>query len=303
MAHAQSRGYIFQTKWSYIFQTLDLHTGYHHIPLDKSSIPKTAFNSPFGKYEYIKVSFGLAQALAYFQELMTGILKDFPFAIAYLDDIIIFNKTPQEHLSHSCMVFEKLRTASLSMKKSKCNFFLKEIQYLGHILSATGIRPLPSKTHAIQHMTPPTMPKQVRDFLRLVGYYRKFIKGFTKIAKLLTLLTRQQVKFEWTPEHQAAFVHLKDAIVQAPILHYPNPNKTYIVYTDASDDACGAQLSQEHDGTEFPIAFLSHIFSETQHKWSTTKQEAFGVYYTITKWNYYLQGANIIVWNDHKPLA
>ena len=152
-------------------------------------------------------------------------------------------------------------------------------------------------------MNPPTTSKQVRAFLGLVGYYRKFIKGCTKIAKLLTLLTRQQVKFEWTPEHQAAFVHLKDAILQAPILHYPNPNKTYIVYTDASDDACGAQLSQEHDGTEFPLAFLSHTFSETQCKWSTTKQEAFGVYYVITKWNYYLQGANVIVWNDHKPLA
>ena len=171
---------------------------------------------------------------------------------------------------------------------------------MGHILSTTGIGPLPSKTHAIQHMNPPTMPKQVRAFLGLVGYYRKFIKGFAKIAKPLTLLTRQQVKFDWAPEHQAAFIHLKDAIVQAPILHYPNPNKTYIVYTDSSDDACGAQLSQEHDGTKFPIAFLSHIFSKTQHKWSTTKQEAFGVYYVITKWNYYLQGANII---DHKPLA
>ena len=120
------------------FTTLDLHAGYHHIPLDKSSIPKTAFNSPFGKYEYIKVPFGLAQALAYFQELMTGILKDFPFAMAYLDDIIIFSKMPQEHISYICMVFEKLRTDNVSMKKSKCNFFLKEIQYLGHILSATG---------------------------------------------------------------------------------------------------------------------------------------------------------------------
>ena len=152
-------------------------------------------------------------------------------------------------------------------------------------------------------MNPPTIPKQVRAFLGLVGYYRKFIKGFAKIAKLLTLLTRQQVKLEWTSENQAAFVQLKDAIVQAPILHYPNPNKTYIVYTDTSDDASGAQLSQEHDGTEFPIAFLSHTFSEMQHKWSTTEQEAFGVYYTITKWTYYLQGANIIVQNEHNPLA
>ena len=152
-------------------------------------------------------------------------------------------------------------------------------------------------------MNPPTSPKQVRAFLGLVGYYRKFIKNFAKIAKPLTLLTRQQVKFEWTPNHQTAFEHLKNAIVQAPILHYPHPNKTYIVYTDASDDACGAQLSQNHNGTEFPVAFLSHTFSETQQKWSTTEQEAFGVYYAITKWNYYLQGANIIVRNNHKPLA
>ena len=157
--------------------------------------------------------------------------------------------------------------------------------------------------HAIQHMNPPTTLKQVRAFLGLLGYYRKFIKGFAKIAKLLTLLTRQQAKFDWTLEHQEAFITLKEAIVQAPILHYPNPNKTYIIYTDASDNACGAQLSQEHDGTKFPVAFLSHTFSETQCKWSTTEQEAFGVYYAITKWNQYLQGANIIVWNDHKPLA
>ena len=234
------------------FTTLDLHAGYHHIPLDRSSIPKTEFSLPFGKYEYVKVPFGLVQASAYFQELMTGILKDFPFAIAYLDDIIIFSKTPQEHLSHICMVFEKLKSANLSMKKSKCSFFSKEIQYLDHILSATGIQPLPSTTHAIQKMNPPTTPKQVRAFLGLVGYYRKFMRGFTKIAKPLTLLTRQQVKFDWTPEHQEPFIHLKEAIVQAPILHYPNPNKTYIVYTDASNDACRAQLSQEHNGTEFP---------------------------------------------------
>ena len=221
----------------------------------------------------MKVPFGLAQAPAYFQELMTGILKAFPFTIAYLDDIIIFSRTPQEHILHIHMVFEKLRSANFSMKKSKCSFFSKEIQYLGHILSATGIQPLPAKTHAI--------------------HYRKFIKGFAKIAKPLTLLTRQQAKFDWTSEHHATFLHLKEAIVQAPILHYPTPEKTYIVYMEASDDACGAQLSQVHNGTEFPVAFLSHTFTETQQKWSTTEQEAYGIYYAVTKWNYYLQGADI----------
>ena len=143
------------------FTTLDLHTGYHHIPLIKTSISKMAFNSPFGKYEYIKVPFGLAQAQAYFQELMTGILWDFSFMIVYLDNIIIFSKTPQEHLSHIRKVFKKLMSAQLSMKMSKCNFFSKEIHYLGHNLSTTGIQPLPSKTHAIQYMQPTTMPKQV----------------------------------------------------------------------------------------------------------------------------------------------
>ena len=158
------------------FSTLDLRAGYHHIPLEKSLIPKTAFNSPFAKYEYVNIPFGLAQAPAYFQELMTRIVKDFDFAIACLDDIIIFSKTAEEHLSHIRKVFGKLRSAKLSMKLSKCHFFYKEIQYLGHILNTKGICPLPSKIQAIQKMHPPTTPKQVHAFLGLVGYYRKFIK-------------------------------------------------------------------------------------------------------------------------------
>ena len=132
------------------FITLDLRAGYYHIPLDKSSIPKTAFNSPFRKYEYIKVPFGLVQVPAYFQELMTGILKDFNFAITYLEEIIIFSKTPEEHLSHIRKVFEKLCSAKCSMKLSKGHFFSKEIQYLGHILITKGIHPLRLKMQAIQ---------------------------------------------------------------------------------------------------------------------------------------------------------
>ena len=214
---------------------------------------------------------------------MTGILKDFNFAIVYLDDIIIFIKTEEEHLDHIKHIFKKLRSAHLSMKLSKCHFFMREIQYLGHILSTKGIKPLPLKIQAIKNMHPPKMPKQVNAFLGLVRYYRKFIGNFAKIAKHLTLLTHQQAKFSWTPTHHNAFLTLKESVIQAPILHYPNPRKCYIVYTDASDDACGAQLSQEHDGTEFPIAFLSYTFTDTQRKWSTTEQEAYSVYYTVMK--------------------
>ena len=200
------------------FSTLDLRAGYHHIRLTTDSIPKTAFTSLFGKYEYVKVPFGLAQAPAYFQELMTGVLKDLPFAMAYLDDIIIYSSTPEEHLQHIKTVFKKLRHAKLSMKLSKCHFFTKEIQYLGHILGMEGIKPVPAKTEAIKAMHPPVNPKQVHAFLGLVGYYSKFIKNFAKIAKPLTILTHMDIKFKWTETHHCSFMKLKDAIIQAPIL-------------------------------------------------------------------------------------
>ena len=131
------------------------------------------------------------------------------------------------------------------------SLFMKEIQYLGHILSTKGIKPLPSKTKAIQNRHPPKMPKQVHAFLGLISYYRKFIKNFPRIAKPLTLLTCQQAKFEWTPIQHNAFLMLKESIIQAPILHYPNLMKHYIIYTKASDDAFQTQLSQEHDDKEF----------------------------------------------------
>ena len=174
------------------FSTLDLRAGYHHIGLTTDSIPKTAFTSLFGKYEYVKVPFGLAQAPAYFQELMTGALKDLPFAMAYLDDIIIYSSTPEEHLG------------------------------------VEGIKPVPAKTEAIKAMHPPVNPKQVDAFLRLVGYYRKFIENFAKIAKPLTVLTPMDVNFKWMETHRYAFMKLKDAIIQAPILRYPDTTKPYI---------------------------------------------------------------------------
>ena len=285
------------------FSTLDLRAGYHHIGLTTQSIPKTVFTSPFGKYEYVKVPFGLAQAPAYFQELMTGVQKDLLFAMAYLDNIIIYSSTPEEHLEHIKTVFEKLRHTKLSMKLSKCHFFAKEIQYLGHILGVEGIKLVPAKTEAIKAMYSPVNPKQVCAFLGLVGYYRKFIKNFAKIVKPLTMLTQMDVKFEWKETHHCAFMKLKEAIIQAPILQYPDTTKPYIVYTDASDNTCEAQLSQIHNGAEFLVAFLPHTFTDTQRRWSTPEQEAYGIYFTVKKWNYYLQGADIIVRNDHKPLA
>ena len=223
--------------------------------------------------------------------------------MAYLDDIIIYSSTLEEHLQHIRTVFKKLCHAKLSMKLSKCHFFTKEIQYLRHILGVEGIRPVSAKTEAIMAMHPPVNPKQVHAFLGLVGYYSKFIKNFAKIAEPLTVLTHMDVKFEWKETHCCAFMKLKDAIIQASILRYLDTTKPYIMYTDASDNACGAQLSQMHKEAKFPVAFLSHTFTDTQRRWSTPEQEAYGIYFAIKKWNYYLQGADIIVRNNHKPLA
>ena len=163
------------------FSALDLHTGYHHIPIDEDFMPKTAFTYSFGKYEYLKVPFGFAQAPVYFHKLMNKVLKGLPFTIAYLDDIIIYSKTAQEHLDHLQQVFHKLHDAKLSMKLSKCHFFAKEIQYLGHVLSTTGMQSLPSKMAANKLMKPPKNAKQVRAFLG------QFIKNFAEIAKCLSL--------------------------------------------------------------------------------------------------------------------
>ena len=164
---------------------------------------------------------------------MNKVLNDLPFGIAYLDNIIIYSKTAKEHLQQ---VFHKLCDAELTVKLSKCHFFTKEIQYLGHFLSSTGIKPLPSKTAAIKLMNPPKNAEQVRVFLGLVGYYCKFIKNFACIAKSLTALTCHDAKFAWTSSHLTSFNTLKGALLEAHILHYPDPSNCYIMFMDA----CGA---------------------------------------------------------------
>ena len=213
---------------------------------------------------------------------MTDILKDFPFAIAYLDYIIIFSKTPR-NTSHTSEWYSRNSNQQTSPRRKASAVFSPR-----NSVSRTHPQCYRHQTITCQntcHITHATTndTKTGQSFPWFGRILQKIHQGICKIAKPLTLLTRQQVKFDWIPDHHTAFLHLKEAIVQEPILHYPNPDKRYIVYTDASDDTCRAQLSQEHNGTELPIAFLSHTFTETQQKWSTTEQEAYSISYTIMK--------------------
>ena len=286
-----------------IFSTLDLRSGYYHIGLSDSAKPKTAFVvSGMGKYQFNRVPFGLAQAPAYFQKLINEVLTDCDFAMGYLDDIIIFSKTEEEHLEHLEIIFSRLREAGLKLKLQKCSFFKKHIQYLGHLISDEGIQPLPEKLESIAKMPVPKNAKQVKQFLGLVGYYRKFVPRFADISRILTKLTRKDEDFKWTPECDKCFHMLKDYLQEAPILRYPDPAASYTLYTDASKYAYAGVLTQREDDTDHPVAYVSGLFRGSQLNWAALTKEAYAIYMSVKKLSFYLDSARITVHSDHLPL-
>ena len=196
-------------KGAKVFSTIDLRSGYHHIALGKRSRAKTTFVMQFGKYEFLMVPFWLAQAPAYFQLLMNKVFKGLKFTMTYLDDIIIFSQDESQHLEHLEIVFSHLQEAGLKMKCSKCDFFKSEIHYLGHLISPEGISSLPNKLDSIKHMPVPNSAKEIKQFLGLTGYYRKFVPRFADISRPLTTLTKKDAKFEWTSVCQKSFELLK----------------------------------------------------------------------------------------------
>ena len=279
-----------------VFSTLDLRSGYYHIGLSDSAKPKTAFVvSGMGKFEFNRVPFGLAQMPAYFQRLINEVLTDCNFAMRYLDDIIIFSKTEEEHLQHLENIFERLRKAGLQ----KCSFFKKHIQYLGHLISDEGIQPLPEKLESIAKMPVPQNAKQVKQFLGLVGYYRKFIPCFSDIARPLTQLTRKNEGFNWSTECDKCFHMLKDYLQEAPILRYPDPAADYILYTDASKYTYAGVLTQSIDGTDHPVAYTSRLFRGSQLNWAALTKEAYAIYMSVKKLSFYLDSAQITLRSDH----
>ena len=286
-----------------IFSTLDLRSGYYHIGLSESAKPKTAFViSGIGKYQFNRVPFGLAQAPAYFQTLINKVLDNIDFAMGYLDDIIIFSRSEEEHLDHIEQVFKRLEEAGLKLSLEKCSFFKKHIQYLGHLLSEEGIQPLPEKLESIAKMPRPKNQKEVKQFLGLIGYYRKFVPRFADISRVLNKLTRKDEEFKWTSECDKCFNMLKDYLQEAPILRYPDPEARYVLYTDASKYAYAGVLTQTVDGTDHPIAYVSGLFRGSQLNWAALTKEAYAIYMSVKKLSFYLDSARITVRSDHLPL-
>ena len=238
--------------------------------------------------------------------------------MAYLDDIIIFSNDEEEHLEHLRIIFQHLKEAGLKLKRSKCDFIKRHIQYLGHLISQDGIQPLPEKLESIRDMPAPRNPKEIKQFLGLAGYYRKFVPRFSDLSRPLTWLTHKDVLFEWTKECQAVFQMLKDALCEHPILRYLDPAKPYVLFMDASKYAWAGVLTQVYDevdeltpssdGTKkirmvhHPITYVSGLFRGSQLNWAALTKEAYAIYLSVRKLSFYLTSADVLIRSDHLPL-
>ena len=301
-----------------IFSTLDLKAGYWQVELDEDSKPFTAFTcGPLGFFQCDTMPFGACNAPATFQRLMENCLGDLnlSWCLVYLDDIIIFSSTPEEHLERLEAVFQKLEAAGLKLKPSKCNFFREEIQYLGHIVSKEGIKADPKKVEAVVNWSPPTTVSEVRRFLGFVGFYRRFIKGFSRIAKPLTDLTRglessskriaKKTPVEWGKPEQKGFQSLKDKLVSAPVLAYADYTKPFILHTDSSTEGLGAVLYQMQEGEKRVIAYASRGLSRSEVNYPAHKLEFLALKWSVTeKFHEYLYGGlTFDVYTDNNPLT
>ena len=242
---------------------------------------------------------------------MEIVLEGLPFAIAYIDNVLIYSETLEDHLSHVQQVFDRLRKHKLKLKLKKCQFLRNETNYLGFKITTDGIKPETEKVETIRSLPPPISVKEIRSFIGMISYYRRFIPNMSTIAKPLIELTRKYSKFKWTDECQEAFDYLKESLTVIPSLAYPDLSKPYILYTDSSDDSIGACLTQpcnDEEETltglknERPIYFLSHKLSNTQKRWSTIEKEAYAIHYLLQKLDHYLHNAQFTIRTDHKPL-
>ena len=286
------------------FSTLDLAAGYWQIGLDAESTAKSAFATHRGLHEFTRMPFGMCNAPATFQRLMevvlAGLIWDSCFA--YIDDVLVCSHTFEDHLEHLRQVFSRLRQAGLRLKARKCLFLREEVPYLGHVVTRSGIKPDPSKTEKMRNYPPPTDVSEVRQFLGLASYYRRFVPQFASIASPLHSLLKKDAVFSWTSECQKAFDRLKNLLVSAPVLAYPQFQSKYpfILETDASKKGLGAVLAQQQeDGRVHPVAFASRSLSPNERNYAITELETLGLVWAAKLFRPYILGHRCVVFTDH----
>ncbi|WVZ63482.1 LOW QUALITY PROTEIN: hypothetical protein U9M48_013109 [Paspalum notatum var. saurae] len=289
-----------QLQGACVFSKIDLRSGYHQLKIRPSDIPKTAFTTKYGLYEYTVMSFGLTNAPAYFMQLMNSVFMDYldKFVVVFIDDILIYSKTEAEHEEHLRLVLQRLREHKLYAKFSKCEFWIDEVRFLGHVVSKGGIAVDPSKVITVTNWKVPEIPKEVRGFLGLAGYYRRFIENFSRIAKPMTSLLEKDAEFRWTNAQQAAFDELKKRLTKAPVLTLPDQQKKFIVYCDASRDGSGCVLMQEGK----VIAYASWQLSKHELNYPTHDLELAAVVHALKIWRHYLYRQRCEIYTDHKSL-
>jgi len=295
-----------------VYSALDLTSGYHQVRMKVSDIPKTAFRTPLGLYEFLVMPFGLSGAPSCFSRLMHTVLQplmprvpgDREFVLVYLDDVLVFSRTLEEHAEDCRRVLSVLRQHKLVAKPSKCNFCKSELEYLGHIVSAEGIRTDPRKVQAVADWPTPQTQKQLMGFLGLANFYRRFVRRFAHTALPLTALLRKGTPYIWGAAQQAAFDALKLRLASAPVVRAPDLAAPMHLYTDASDIALGAVLMQEFADGMHPIAFLSRKYTDAESRYAdVTEREAAAVIFALQQWRHYLMGApKVHVYTDHDCL-
>ncbi|WVZ80781.1 hypothetical protein U9M48_028233 [Paspalum notatum var. saurae] len=281
-----------QLQGACVFSKIDLRYGYHQLKIRPSDIPKTVFTTKYRLYEYTVMSFGLTNAPAYFMQLMNSVFMDYldKFVVVFIDDILIYSKTKAEHEKHLRLLLQRLREHKLYAKFSKCEFWIDEVRFLGHVVSKGGIAVDPSKV--------PEIPKEVRGFLGLAGYYRRFIENFSKIAKPMTSLLENNVEFKWTDAQRAAFYELKKRLTTAPVLTLPDQQKKFIVYCDASRDGLGCVMMQEGK----VIAYALRQLCKHEVNYPTHDLELAAVVHALKIWHHYLFVQRCEIYTDHNSL-
>ncbi|GJU01092.1 putative reverse transcriptase domain-containing protein [Tanacetum coccineum] len=289
-----------QLQGSSVYSKIDLRSGYHQLRVRDEDIPKTAFRTRYGHYEFQVMPFGLTNAPAVFMDLMNRVCKPYldKFVIVFIDDILIYSRNKEEHADHLRIILELLKKEKLYAKFSKCDFWISIVQFLGHVIDSQGIHVDPAKIEAVKNWASPTTPTEVRQFLGLVGYYQRFIKDFSKIAKSLTELTQKNKKYIWGEDQDSAFQLLKQKLCEAPILALPEGNDDFVVYCDASHQGLGAVLMQR----EKVIAYASRQLKPNEENYTTHDLELGAVVFALKIWRHYLYGTKCTVFTDHKSL-